>query len=283
MTPNKAREFYSDYLEGTLEGGLRESFERALARDAELQYDFESFKEAMGRLDAVDKSEAAIPEGLLDQISQRVDEAFPVKAAKPRLWLIENLRPVLAVGAAAAVIGLAVISIQNNQGGNVGTADFGPTPVSATPPTVEMKDGSAVFSYKPSATDKVTFKDGDSGEVLASHEIKKGSAFSEPLANPRMEAGVIIIELTSQPENLRIVVPGRMRSADLTSEGTVVDLAKMLSSSFDRPIELRVKNPDRSVAWSFTDGATVPQVSTKLKELNLVLDELGSGMLILTD
>ncbi len=283
MTPNKAREFYSDYLEGTLEGGLRESFERALARDAELQYDFESFKDAMSRLSEVDSSEVPVPAGLFDQISQRVDASFPVKAPKPRLWLIENLRPVLAVGAAASVIGLAVISIQNNKGGDVGTSGVVTIKEDASP-TVAMRDGSVNFSYKPSADDKITFKDGDTSEVLETRTVTKGTLFSEPLTNPRMEAGIIIIEFSSQPDsNLRVALPGRIPSADLSNEGTVLDLAKMLSSSFDRAIRLDIKNPDRTVTWNFEDGATISQVRTKLKDLDLDITEMNSGLLVLTD
>ena len=36
MNPAKAREYFTDYHEGTLDRGLREAFDRAMQEDAEL-------------------------------------------------------------------------------------------------------------------------------------------------------------------------------------------------------------------------------------------------------
>ena len=107
MNQEKARELFSDYYEGSLDGGLRQSLEMNLRNDASLREDYTAFVETMEGLDALRSEEIEIPIYLSDRIATRLESVQSRQKFGLPVWT--NWLRGLAVGAVAiAAIAFAI-------------------------------------------------------------------------------------------------------------------------------------------------------------------------------
>ncbi|HWA84386.1 MAG TPA: hypothetical protein VG820_13170, partial [Fimbriimonadaceae bacterium] len=118
MTNEKARDFFSAYHEGTLESGLRVSFEQKLKADADLRREFDSFTRAMDDLDVMKFEEIAIPDDLHERISARLDRHIYEKKRSATPHWTTWLRGLGFAGIGAAAILGAVFSLNSGGGAN---------------------------------------------------------------------------------------------------------------------------------------------------------------------
>ena len=104
LNHEKAREYFSAYHEGTLERGLKETFERALSTDAQVQAEYRAFERLMGSLESL-KAEAPEPEfDLHEAIARRLDKHIYDEARRAK-------HPIFAWWKSAALGGLSPGSI----------------------------------------------------------------------------------------------------------------------------------------------------------------------------
>src|SRR5438270_5999926 len=129
MNLAKAKDYFSAYYEGSLDRGLRQSFEARLNEDAQLQAEYRAFERTMRDLGAMGQIEIEPPEDLHDKIAARLDYAlWEQKRQKAPLMGVpwwKGLAMGLAVAAGVLAAFFGVHSYQVNAAGVIPT----PSPV----------------------------------------------------------------------------------------------------------------------------------------------------------
>lgn len=103
MNANKAREYFSAHYEGSLDRGLRESFDRVLRADAQIQAEYRAFSRTMDQLNGLSQVDVEMPNDLHDRIMARLDlNAWEQK---------QHQRPGVFIWWKTALVAAAVIAV----------------------------------------------------------------------------------------------------------------------------------------------------------------------------
>ncbi len=279
MNINKARDFYSVYYEGALEGGLKEAFERALANDPAIADEYSDFVSLMETL-AEPVDEVATPSDLHEKIMARLDHAaWKAKEKSPAGWFVQ-LRPAFLGALALAAIGAAVLSL-NNQGGEVVEAGLGGR---TTVPTrnVELthQEGQFELELRGAVGSRFSIRRVDTGEVLEEISLTRNQQ-NHPVANRSAQATPIEVVSPGGERYIVIVLPGTERESSLAGEGTPVDVARTIAGTFRMPVILRTPDSVRRVKWSFDKGDDFHRLSEKLKASGANLSLREDGIVLL--
>src|SRR2546429_9984360 len=73
MNQEKAKEFFSNYYEGTLEPGLAQALEHAMSRDGGIRDDYHHFEQSYEELSSLKFETIEIPFDLNDKILANID------------------------------------------------------------------------------------------------------------------------------------------------------------------------------------------------------------------
>jgi anti-sigma factor RsiW len=104
MNASRAREYFSAFHEGSLDAGLRQQFQKALASDPKLQEEFADFAIAYEAMNFQADEVIEVPMNLSDKIANRLEAA---QNAKPRVGFVwQGWFRNLALGGIAAAGGL---------------------------------------------------------------------------------------------------------------------------------------------------------------------------------
>jgi hypothetical protein len=280
MNLDKAREYFSSYHEGTLEGGLRASFEQKLRSDKQLEAEFRAFERAMDELDILKLEEIPVPSYLNARIHARLDEARkPAKQTKGLLFYL----PRFSIAAAAVLaIGVTGVSILHPGQGKVETAGaFGSWPQESI--GVEANGGAAVIHYS-SATDRnVKVRDG-SGNELKSYELGTGQVLKTELSNPNGAAAVFEVQVSDGGPDVLIAVPGTTPTkVGGDQRGTVLDFQKALADHYRAPVILSTQNSSQPIAWNLSQPDSKSAADKAFEGTGLTETVTASGVLSLSD
>lgn len=283
MNLAKARDFYSDYYEGSLEDGLRQAFERAKASDPHIEADYREFCLAMDKLNSLAEIEIEVPQTLHETISARIDRhIWETERATPRKGIFSWRLPIYGAVAAAAIAS-TIFAINRQSDGGPSEASFIPgTRVQrdTPPPSLAVVDGSVHLKYASKEKLKITVRDDVSGLIIKELNPGKGNVDS-PITNERPDPVIVKIEFSDGSAPIRLVIPGTRTEAKLSGEGKLSELAVAISETYRVPV-LLPESDDARVKWSFAAADTVGTLPAALAADGVLLETRSNGFLALS-
>lgn len=251
MRLDKARELYSDYLEGTLDKALKASFESELKRDPSIKADFESFKTFYSELPELLDVKAPVMLGLEDQIKQKLDlSAWESKRKNSGRWF-SQFRLGLAGALSLAVIAVAYISFNKFTNG---PSMSGILPSGGAPQLFTMKDGKYIFSLPSDPSSQVTFTMSDlQGEGSSSITSSRGSSLSQtPIENNGKLARAVEIDISGTDQKYILAMPGSTPHPQMHGNGTVAEMALAIANTFHTPVVVIDIDSTAQISWNFS-------------------------------
>jgi len=284
MNINKARDFFSAYYEGELGGGIKEAFERSLTTDLALKSEYDEFVDLMKMLEEP-MEEVPAPLDLHEKIMTRLDhDSWQVKqTAKPGFFGNWKLAFVGALALVAIVAGgMSIMNRGSSNGSN--TAEFFPTPATVTE-TVDVTavDGKLLLDVEANSGSKYQIRAYGSTDVIEEVTVKGTKFETEINTNSPTTVALEVISAKGD-RKLLMVHPGTHGESVLTGEGSIIDCAKAIASTFRTPILIRVSDPEQKISWSFekTDDHNVRSTKLATSKLSLSLREDGVSILTQT-
>ncbi len=281
MNRSKARDFYSDYYEGTLAPGLRQTLDQAFASDPDLKADYSEFAQLMGSLEGF-KDEPIEPASFLsERIEARLNQIDLERKTNHRPVFVRFWQPILMGAAASAVLlGLLVaLKPSGNVDGNVAGIIGSNAPQKAEPPHLLVSDGTLKLSYKPLRPVVVTIKAGAEGTVLETVELNSQTTMV-PLGSSIDHAELLTLEFSSNLDPIHVVVPGHTTTPVLEGSGTLTEFAKSLADAYQKPVKLGMGDLDRKIEWKIDQGDPVDSLNDQLKRMQITLS-LQNGLIYL--
>jgi hypothetical protein len=273
MNLEKAKEFFSSYHEGTLERGIRQSFESALANDPEIRAEYRAFEETVAQLEALREVPIEIPEDLHERVSARLDRHLWEQKRKRTPKLTAWWRSIAIAGVASVAMIGAVLQF-NSRGDAV---------VSSVVPTTQREqlnitadERGVVLSYESSQPRQIEVRRFDDGRELLRSEV---SRLRSPLTNSAPDPVLVTVELSGQPQRKVIALPGTQRVSVSEGQGTIADFAKALAGFYNRPVVLMVKDLSQSVSWNFESTDPIVAVENVLESARFAIEERASGII----
>lgn len=281
MKPDKARDHFSAYAEGTLDRGLRQAFERRLRSDESLAREFHEFEEVLGQLDAL-KTPIAEPEfDLHDRIKARLDRYDWEQKRRARSGVLSSWKSLLAAGLAVGALAFAVLN--NSPDGRVASASLtGSGSVVLDRIQLQMAGDVPVLTFQPSESRTVVIKDAK-GQVMLSKTLN-GDLLRSELSNKADAAESVTIDAGGASSPVSVFVPGmRMQTSDKTS-GTLRDLALSAANYFRVVIAIEAPPADLSkpVNWDFNGTDPFQSLSKALTESPWSAEMRSTGIVWIT-
>ena len=272
MNASRARDYFSEYYEGSLEPALKLAFEQRLESDTALRAEYDDFVSAMELLGGIADEEIEAPIYLSDRIATRLDEAIAKKPVGAASWLgwFRNLG--FAGVAGAVVLVAAIAGIGGNETARASILGIGGSKAEASGNELEYRiSGASVIA---------TFQ-GRNGRDLIVDGKRMGSQVEVPFDNDNATAYVFSVKVDGRADEDKIVVPGKDRSREPQGTGTVVEFATAVADYYGVPVRLSVANTEGSVAWSFTHAEASLAVTAALTNTKYVIDK-RSGIVCIT-
>jgi hypothetical protein len=263
MNLGKAREYFSDYLEGTLDKGLAVGLEKAMREDREIKREYDEFVAVIHSLESMRENEVEIPYDLHEKISARLDlSVWETKQSVKPSWFSGWWRSLAVGGAAACAIVATLASL--NSGGQGYSA--GVVSGSSEPLSVALKNGQMEVTAISNGAQQLIIRDVLLGKDLKRVSLKDQRMISM-LQNNDFSGRLISIELGSS--KLMVALP--KTGGELNSQGNVSDLCVTLAGKLNMPIivgsELEL---GREINWDIRGE----QVQTQ-PDLNLQVEKRG--------
>jgi hypothetical protein len=277
MNLNKARDFYSAYYEQSLDEGLRQAFERAMAQDAQVSAEYRQFVRIMEELKALDVP-VAVPSDLHAKIRSKVDAHINGLESKSKApsWFF-GWKPI-AYGAMASVLIIAgLISLSNKGSKSIATAGMGP--VAEASPKLTVESGVLTLRFATARANGVTVTDVAEGRSLFSQQLS-GQQLVTPIENSSEDAVLVSIQFSSQYDPLVVAVPGSELGTEQEGSGTLADMALALAERYAAPIVIPAGSANLKVDWQFVGTDALVAAKDELDKLGLK-SEIGSGGLVL--
>lgn len=282
MNRAKARDFFSDYYEGTLDRGLTLMFERALKEDSLLKEDYASFCDLMGSLDEFKDVEVPEPAFLHERIETRINQKLSEKKTPAPLWWLGWGKWAFAGAAGVAVLAL-LFTLTSQPNGQQSTAGVLPD-VQFTrelPPRLSVGKEGLILTFRPKTESKVTIATEGSKEAPYVMDIEGDQLLKSPIKNESSEAKLVDITFSSSHDSLLVALPGSSPSDLKQGTGTVKDLALALAGVFGKPVQVAAANLSQRIVWDFREAAEPDSVSSGLRQHGLSLEERANGILFL--
>lgn len=291
MNADKAREHFSAYYEGAMDRGLKESFERTLNQDAQVQAEYKAFAKTMAQLESLSAPVPEPPFDLHERIAQRLDRHIYEAERKPSTNWFGGWRKVAIGGLAALAVFAAGISIIN-RGGGASQASIVPSPATRNAPSVKkpaLPDASAItleqaeggwkLGYTAKGSESVTIESED-GKIARTAELNN-DVLSSTL-NHTGEAAVLVSVKFSAAENpLFVVLPPAttLETLQQAGEGDLRELAKAASTFYGAPVVLAERNPVSNLKWTLQAEQAPSSIMTALNDLGYSVDQRANGVI----
>lgn len=282
MNRAKARDFFSDYYEGTLDRGLTLMFERALKEDSLLKEDYASFCDLMGSLEGFKDAEVPEPAFLHERIETRIKERLSEKKTPAPLWWLGWGKWAFAGAAGVALLAL-VFTLTSQPTGQHSTAGVLPD-VQFTrelPPRLSAGEAGLTLTFRPKTESIVTIATEGSDEPPSVLTLEGDQLLKSPIRNESAEAKLVKITFSSSHDALYVALPGSKASKATQGSGTVKDLAVALAGSFGKPVQVAAANLSQRLVWDFKDATEADSASSGLRQHGLSLEERADGILFL--
>lgn len=276
MNPNKAREHFSAYYEGSLDPGLKQSFERKLATDAAIQAEYQAFARAVDQLNELKNLPIETPFDLHDRITARLDHHLWERKQKRAFSLVGWWKAV-AVGGLATVAILATIFSLKGGGGQY-TAGALTSPVREEVRLL-MKGDRLQLSYRASGRATIKIHEGVGGKVLQTIQLDR-QAVESPISNAGEKPTLVSITCSADSRRMVVALPGTTPSREVEGDGTVSDLALAAAGYYQVPVRIETEALDAKVRWKLVGETVSEAVSSDLDQSGLALEK-RDGMLVI--
>jgi hypothetical protein len=277
MTNDKAREFFSAYADGTLEPGLKQSFEHRLRSSSSLQQEYRDFEQTLDELGALRFEYIEVPNDLHDRITARIDrQVYEQKQAAAPAWhgWVRNLG---FAGLAAAAIFGAIIGLNSRRPSDDAVLGGGVSLSSNDSLAIKSVDGSVVLSYAPSVKHDVSVSSATTGQVL--RKVSVGSdGWTNSLQNKQPEPALFEIAISGEQPTTLIALPGQSPYLKKAGQGTLKDFAKTLAGVYHVPVVLKAAHPDQPLAWNLTVPNAAEAASGILGTQRFTVDDRETGV-----
>ena len=274
MNPDKARELFSEYREGILDGALKTSFETALSANPALKKEYREFDGLLSEFEQSRYVEIEAPFDLHDKIMARIDKnLFEERRNAKTNWFSGRRLGLLSGVAAIAIIG-TIVSIKST-GNETSTGDF-LSGTNASGLGLSTKDGKLIVKHGASSDSSVLVKDESTGKLVQRFELN-GKSLESPQENKGDAA--VLLRIESNTDTFLVAIPGRRANVEFEGTGTAKDLAKIAADTYREPVQLGIKDSTVELKWKLdaTDPTLSRQVSGKFSF------ERRFGMLYLAD
>jgi len=279
MNSNKARDFFSSYYEGTLDGGLRQSLEKAFREDATLQADYSAFVQTVEELDSLKFEEIEIPIYLSDRIATRLE----AEQSKTRFGLpawTNWIRGVAFAGlAAVAIIGALPLLTSHS-----GVSTAGTLPGRSNLDQIQYKhDGSKLtLLFQPSAAKTVVVTAAGTNKEIQRFNMD-GQRLECPLENPLGHSTAFKVQVLGDKVQSIVVVPGGEGMKGKTGSGSIQDMALALADRYRVPVVIDAADVTHHVTWNFS--ATDPRAAATqvLDSEGFSVDQRADGLIEILD
>lgn len=276
MNHDKARDLFSAYYEGTLEGGLRQQFENRLAQDNTLRADYAAFSETMESLALFAEEEIEIPIYLNDRIATRLEQE-EAKRAKRAPAFLAWLRYSALTGLATTAIVTSVLAL--NKSNSVATAGFTTSDPSNT--NVDHLD----FSIK--GSDVLVHLTGDASKSLVISSEPSGRVIRRlnsdhttvevPLHNENPYAALLKVS-SGDLDRATVAIPGKMRDKQPTFSGNLSEFAAAVADRYGIPVVVRGELKT-DLTYTFENGSALKNMETALQSAGASVDQREGGMI----
>jgi len=280
MNASKARDFFSSYYEGTLDGGLRQSLDTAFREDATLQADYSAFVETIHDLDSLKYEEIEIPMFLSDRIATRLEK----EQSKTRFGLpawTNWIRGIAFAGLAAVAI-IGALPLLNSHSGS-GNANV--VPGSSNLDQIQYKhDGSKVtLLFQPSAAKTVVVTSAGTNKELQRFNMD-GQRLECPLENPLTHAAAFKVQVLGDKAQSVVAIPGQTVGKAKSGDGSVQDLALALADHFRVPVVVEAADITHHVNWTFSPTEDARSAATQaLSAVGFSVDTRDDGLIKILD
>lgn len=281
MNASKAKEFFSAYHEGSIDAGLKQSFERRLDADPALRAEYDAFVRTMGELDAFREAEVAVPDDLNERIQARLDRyVFEQKRTARPAWL-SWWRPLALAGVGALAIFGAVQSLNHTGAGPMtgGILDSKPAEV---PLRIESIDGVPTLFYRPSEKRTLIVRNVNDGTERERVEID-GRLLRSELRNTGASASLVSIDVGDGAPPLMVAIPGQVPRPHPSGQGTIREFVLALADHYRIPVTLQTANADRTVVWEFASTDPLADAAKALKDTRFSIEQRYSGVLTIQE
>lgn len=283
MNQEKAREFFSNYYEGTLEPGLIQSLEQAMARDSGLRDDYQLFETTYEELGNLKFETIEVPFDLNERISARVDKhLYDQRTKRQPSWTLWLRNTAIGTVAAVAVLG-AILSLNRN--GATAQAGLGIDTIAASKDQVEvtaLPNGSVRLHFAPEQSRTLVIREGLGGAERRSITLEK-EELNTKLENTKPAPAAFAIEVSGDSRQTIIALPGTDRSVSKIGEGNLEGFAKALASHYGIPVQVTVKSPDINLSWNLVAEDPETAASSTLDSQRFSIDRRASGLLVISD
>ena len=281
MTHEKAREFFSAYLEGNLEPGLRLGFEQSLSTDAALRAEYDRFAAALNQLASMREASIEIPYDLDERIGARLDRhLWEQKQVAPKAWY-GRLRIVAFAGLATVLLVGAAISIKNRDVSGPSVAGVIPLSPQSEQLSVGVKQDQLTVEFAPQSRKTVVFRTEPDTKPFAEVTVEKTTSMRRQLVNNNPETDLVSIQVLDAPkvEAVLVAIPGVRSEKAKAGSGTLEEFAKALAAKYRVPVVLNgLKDPLAQVTWDLdapdarraAEAALKGSYSVDTREGNLV-------------
>lgn len=278
MNLAKARDYFSAYYEGSLDRGLKQTFEAHLNEDSKLQAEYAAFEKTMKGLEAFGAIEIEPPADLHEKISARLDHAiWEQKRVNSRFAGLGWLKLGIMGAAVAAGLVLALFKLNGHSSANV--ASVFPTGSSSE---FAFKPGNQGLDLSyPSVDHATVIIKNANGEVTASLPLNHQGINDKPLENKSDSAQLLSVETEDQSTPVTYVaLPGSTRDTNTVGKGTLKSLALALAGHYGKPVIIQAPDDaDRSTSWDLSVADELAATRTAVQALNLAVSEKISGVI----
>jgi len=279
MNHDKARDFFSAYYEGTLEGGLKQSFEAKLRSEAVLQADYAAFVETVHELDGLRNEEIEIPIFLSDRIATRLEQAQGKQPYGLPAWTTW-LRGVAFAGLAAVAIIFAIPLVRgNNEVSPMGTVTSG-----SNVDQIQFKaeGGKLLLLYQANGQKTVVVSSPVTGKEIQQFHLN-GQNLKSPIDNPLQNAAIFKIQAVGDKSASLIAVPGQAAEKSKGGDGSVQDLAVALAGHYRVPVVIEAADVTHRVRWDFSSTDARAAANQAVTNEGFSVDQRQDGIIVILD
>lgn len=247
LSANKARDCFSEYLEGTLDPVQRAAMDRRLSTDPSLRQEYEEFAHIYSALPRLSILGAEPPIDLHERISRRLDQhIYEQERREKPAWRWTWARS-LAFGSVAALLVVSGIALFFP---GRGIFIAGPAITSSAPvlPSLRVGPKGVILQWTPPGEATLRIRSGIDGPVL--EEVRAtGNVVTRTLNNRAGEPSFVTINVSNSSQPLYVALPGTESRVSREGSGTLAELSQAMAVHFDRPVLLEAADPSVRLSW----------------------------------
>ena len=277
MKIDKAREYFSDYYEGTLDNGLIQAFEHCLSESHSVRQEYDAFVSTMKTLDNFKFESIEAPSFLSDRIATRIEQSS--KQKRNHGFSLRGWTFGFGVAGLACV---ALISTWINLGrrGTVETAGLGSVSAESANVSVTLEKGIASVHYNAIGQHHISVALA-SGTAIKSVDVVDKKV-DLPLENPNAATVVFRVDISDEKHPIFVAVPGSARTSARSGHGTILEFASAAAAAYRIPVVVESANIAKSFDWKLS-GAAVDSISASVRPLGLMCDQGKDDLLRISD